>query len=72
MRYICRICGYVYDEAAEKTPFGSLPESWKCPLCGAAKQDFEPDKAAVKNSTSRQRLNCSGSSRTTFPPSLLR
>ena len=47
MRYICRICGYVYDEAAEKTPFGSLPESWKCPLCGAAKQDFEPEKAAA-------------------------
>ena len=21
MRYICQICGYVYDEAKEKTPF---------------------------------------------------
>ncbi len=44
MRYICKICGYVYDEAKEKTPFDSLPETWKCPLCGAAKSDFEPEK----------------------------
>ena len=45
MRYVCRICGYIYDEVKEKTPFASLPDSWKCPLCGAAKQDFEPEKA---------------------------
>ena len=44
MRYICRSCGYVYDEAVEKSPFDQLPETWKCPLCGAAKQDFEPEK----------------------------
>ncbi len=44
MRYICKICGYVYDEAKEKTPFDSLPETWKCPLCGAAKSDFEPEQ----------------------------
>lgn len=46
MRYVCRICGYVYDEAIEKIPFDQLPETWKCPLCGAAKSDFEPE--AVK------------------------
>ena len=43
MRYVCKICGYVYDEAKEKTPFESLPDTWKCPLCGAAKSDFEPE-----------------------------
>ena len=26
MRYVCRICGYVYDEAVEKVPFRELPE----------------------------------------------
>ena len=43
MRYICMICGYVYDDAKEKVPFESLPASWKCPLCGAAKSDFKPE-----------------------------
>ena len=40
MRYVCRVCGYVYDETAEKTPFESLPDTWKCPLCGAPKSQF--------------------------------
>ena len=44
MRYICQICGYVYDEAKEKIPFDSLPEDWKCPLCGAVKPDFKPEE----------------------------
>lgn len=44
MRYVCRICGYVYDDAKEKVPFDQLPDSWKCPLCGAAKSDFAPEK----------------------------
>lgn len=50
MRYVCRICGHVYDEAKEKIPFDQLPTTWKCPLCGAAKQEFEPEqsKSAAK------------------------
>ena len=45
MRYICSICGYVYDEA-KSIPFADLPENWKCPLCGAAKGDFLQEEAA--------------------------
>lgn len=45
MRYICSICGYVYDEA-ENVPWTALPEDWKCPLCGAAKADFAPEGGA--------------------------
>lgn len=44
MRYVCQICGYVYDEAKEKVPFSELPDTWKCPLCGAAKSDFKPEE----------------------------
>ena len=44
MRYICQICGYVYDDAKEKLPFDQLPDDWKCPLCGAAKRDFAPEQ----------------------------
>lgn len=43
MKYVCRICGYVYDDAKEKVPFADLPDDWKCPLCGAAKSDFKPE-----------------------------
>lgn len=44
MRYICSICGFVYDEDTALIPFDSLPDDWKCPLCGAPKSAFEPEK----------------------------
>lgn len=42
MKYVCRICGYVYDEDTQAVPFADLPDTWVCPLCGAAKSDFAP------------------------------
>ncbi len=47
-RYVCQVCGYVYDPAqgdpdngvAPGTAFESLPDSWECPVCGASKSDF--------------------------------
>lgn len=39
-KYICSICGYVYDEQKEKVQFKDLPTNWVCPLCGAVKADF--------------------------------
>ncbi len=38
--WVCTICGYLYDEAAEGTPFEELPEDWVCPLCKHPKSDF--------------------------------
>lgn len=43
MKYICQICGYVYDDEKEKVPFEELPDTWRCPLCKAAKSDFKPE-----------------------------
>jgi rubredoxin len=48
-KYVCTICGYIYDPAlgdpengiAPGTPFADLPEDWVCPQCGAAKEAFE-------------------------------
>lgn len=40
-RYKCKVCGYIYDDSKEEVPFEELPESWKCPLCGAPKKLFE-------------------------------
>jgi rubredoxin len=48
-RYMCVVCGFVYDEAeglpehgiAPGTRFDDLPLNWKCPECGAGKEEFE-------------------------------
>ena len=42
MKYVCTVCGHVYDEEAEKVPFSSLPPQWTCPRCGAEKAMFDP------------------------------
>lgn len=39
-RWKCAACGYVYEEAAEDTPFDELPGDWVCPVCGAETEDF--------------------------------
>lgn len=44
MRYVCTICGYIYDEEKEAVPFRELPKDWTCPLCGAVKALFEPEQ----------------------------
>ena len=54
MKYICSICGYVYDEAAEGTPFDALPADWKCPLCKAPKTEFKPEAAPVPETAAPQ------------------
>ena len=48
MKYVCDLCGYVYDEAAgepengvaENTKWEEVPADWSCPLCGAGKDEF--------------------------------
>ena len=50
-KYVCDVCGYVYDPAEGDpdngvdagTAFADLPEDWVCPLCGASKDDFSPE-----------------------------
>ena len=45
-RYVCDICGYIYDEAAGDngvaagTKWEDVPETWVCPLCGVGKDQF--------------------------------
>jgi thiamine pyrophosphate-dependent acetolactate synthase large subunit-like protein/rubredoxin len=39
-KYRCTVCNYVYDEAKESRKFSELPETWKCPVCGAPKSAF--------------------------------
>jgi flavin reductase (DIM6/NTAB) family NADH-FMN oxidoreductase RutF/rubredoxin len=39
--WVCKICGYEYDEAKEGKAFEDLPADWTCPICKHGKQDFE-------------------------------
>ncbi len=40
-RYRCRICSYIYNEKTEGIFFEDLYPDWTCPVCGAAKTEFE-------------------------------
>ena len=49
MKYVCDICGYVYDPelgdpdngVSPGTPWEEVPEDWVCPVCGVGKDQFE-------------------------------
>ena len=51
-KYVCEICGWIYDEAVGApdegivpgTKFGDLPESFACPVCGAGKEQFSAEQ----------------------------
>ena len=48
-KYVCTVCGYIYDPAegdpdngvAPGTAFEDVPDDWLCPTCGVGKEDFE-------------------------------
>ncbi|MEM3396775.1 MAG: rubredoxin [Thermoplasmata archaeon] len=48
-KYVCQVCGYIYDpEKGDPdagippgTAFEDLPDTWVCPVCGASKSSFE-------------------------------
>lgn len=50
--WICRICGFIYREESgwpeEGLPPGTrwqdVPDFWRCPDCGASKDDFEMEE----------------------------
>lgn len=50
MKYVCSVCNYAYDPIfgdsdsgiEPGTPFEELPDDWRCPECGAGKENFEP------------------------------
>jgi len=50
-KYVCSVCGYVYDPKEGDpdngvdvgTAFADLPDDWTCPVCGAEKNQFEPE-----------------------------
>ncbi|MBE6679135.1 MAG: rubredoxin [Ruminococcaceae bacterium] len=51
MKYVCEVCGYVYDEELGDpdngieagTKWEDLPEDFECPLCGVGKDQFSAE-----------------------------
>lgn len=49
--YVCGVCAYEYDpEEGDPdggiepgTAFEDIPDDWVCPVCGATKEQFEPE-----------------------------
>ena len=49
VKYRCTVCGWIYDPEigdpdggiAPGTAFEDIPDDWQCPVCGAAKSEFE-------------------------------
>ena len=60
-RYVCSICGYVYDPeqgdpdsgVAAGTKWEDVPDDWECPVCGAGKADFEKEQSINRHLTFR-------------------
>ena len=50
-KYVCTVCGYVYDPEkgdpdggiAPGTKFEDISDEWVCPLCGVGKNDFKKE-----------------------------
>ncbi|MCI8756444.1 MAG: rubredoxin [Oscillospiraceae bacterium] len=50
-KYVCNVCGYVYDPAkgepdagiAPGTKWEDVPEDFVCPLCGVGKDQFDKE-----------------------------
>lgn len=49
-KYICNVCGWIYDPAKGVPEMGikpgikfeDLPSTFTCPECGVGKEDFSP------------------------------
>ena len=50
-KYVCSVCGYVYDPAegdpdsgvAAGTDWQQVQEDWVCPICGVNKDQFNAE-----------------------------
>ncbi len=49
-KYICTVCGEVYDEEKEGIPSNELPENWVCPLCNMPKEKYRPADGCAPSS----------------------
>ena len=65
MKFVCTVCGYIYDEATNDMPFSALSANWICPLCGAPKDLFKALQEEPVKETPAEPVN--DASETTAP-----
>jgi rubredoxin len=49
-KFKCNMCDYIYDPAKGQPAMGiksntrweDVPDDWRCPVCGASKEQFKP------------------------------
>ena len=44
MKYVCNMCGWVYDEDEAGVKWEDLPDDFTCELCGVGKDQFSPEE----------------------------
>jgi len=59
MIYVCKICGYEYNEDAEGVAFKDLPADWTCPICAVGKELFEPKAATPQKAHKASNITAS-------------
>ncbi len=52
MKYVCEVCGYIYDETEGDadngidpgTKWSDVSDDYECPLCGVGKEQFSAEQ----------------------------
>lgn len=70
MKYVCSVCGYVYDEEVEGVPFSELPDDWACPMCKAPKSLFFAEDSE-KDDVKTEHIDVIDEDMTEIPPLVL-
>ena len=52
----CKLCANLYDEKQEAAPWNQLADDWKCPVCGATKDLYDPVAGAGGDTLRPRRL----------------
>ena len=48
MKYVCDMCGWVFDEEEQGKKWEEVGEDFECPLCGVGKDNFSQEKSQQK------------------------
>lgn len=57
MKYVCSVCGYIYDEEKEDKLFSDLPDTWTCPWCKAPKALFRQKEDRPGETAAEEKRN---------------
>ena len=44
MKYVCEVCGWVFDEDEQGKKWEEVGDDFECPLCAVGKDQFSPEE----------------------------